>query len=1145
MSAATDVTLVHSSELMTNYLQAEVIAPDAKFAAVQIDSGAALLVSIGTDRALYLTAETPAARSGWERANVSAAQVASDFPGKAVTCKDFAVARSAGAGKAAIDLAMVISDGTDDHLYLSLGNSGDDTSWLRQPAWVAYPFDAAGTAVRSLQVAGIMISDASDGEYVVVDVIADPSSSEALVSRYYIDSARSGGSAWHPHRLTIDLEASGYVSCLGRPAGGGKTVDGLYMAGRVSGSPQFIYQPLYNAYDRNLPGAPSLFGLPGGAAVEALATCRNADDSSDLYVAAAGALYRMASDDQGDDATPVELFANAHLAGIRSLYAELDADTVVVWGLNGSDEVFYTACPAADLADGGAWSVPVPILSGVEQIAPFVNSAQSSNTFFAHTGAGTLTKATKSPDTLVWSFHAVTLDPPDAMAPARSFSSYTTRVDIAGADGAPASNASVSISATNVTSVWINALYHLVGPEPVQVTADAAGALTIVEPVEALSGTRLTVVYEGVTTVIDPMAGPFGRLTSLTTPAQLSGATVTAADGSSTPLVPPGTSDADLQLVASGNGQLAKAYASVNRPPAIGAGAAAARRGGLTVSSPPDDLGAVLIDAGDLLCWVADRVERDVEYVARLVQDDARQAWQLVVRTADLTYCCVLDCVEQVVAAAQWLFAMLKTAVTDTLAYLEFVVAWDDVKRTKEVFVNLVSLFLALQVDQVEVLRSDLDRSIAGARQSIDGWAGVGDWSGLGSTATTTVGAASTPTAGQSAPGSLLAHHFASNAGAATAVGSVVVPDPSPDPIAVLLEALNREGDTLGDAIGRLDQLAGDAVAMPLEELLRGVVDVVGDAALDSAGTVADALLDVLYDVATATLSALETPIHVPVVSDVLAGIGVQEASLLDVVCWTAALPVTVACKAATGAAPFPDDADTSFLIGVRDYETLAQAFSPPTAVPRAAAGAHLSPGAEALVHAFFHQASGLCSLLSAIVSSLEAADELADNGWSVPSAVLGAIGGGTAGLANWLAPREPVQNHAVSLVGDATTAVRLLAKLLFSGPVQKRFAGTVALRGLSVSDGRGVGAICDAVLVIPALVCTAWHLHELSAKPAASERTVAILDETSSLTSYIARISYAVAVNTEGPPRAVAIGVMAGANVCTGGLQIAESAVR
>jgi hypothetical protein len=94
------------------------------------------------------------------------------------------------------------------------------------------------------------------------------------------------------------------------------------------------------------------------------------------------------------------------------------------------------------------------------------------------------------------------------------------------------------------------------------------------------------------------------------------------------------------------------------------------------------------------------------------------------------------------------------------------------------------------------------------------------------------------------------------------------------------------------------------------------------------------------------------------------------------------------------------------------------------------------------------------------------------------------------------------------------------------------------------VTDGRGVGAVVDGVLVIPALFCSCWHFYELSKKPAGRSRSIAIVDQTSNVVSYLARLGYTVAVNSEAEVKAVAIGVMAVADVVSGGLQIAVSVI-
>src|SRR5438105_1194535 len=116
-------SITYSTELMQNYLQAEILAPEEKFQALQTNAGTSLLFSIGTDQAFYLTREIPEDRSGWNRWDISSAQIAKDFPGKTgVTCKDFSAAQCNNLSSTSIHLAMVVNDTQSDHLYLSLNN---------------------------------------------------------------------------------------------------------------------------------------------------------------------------------------------------------------------------------------------------------------------------------------------------------------------------------------------------------------------------------------------------------------------------------------------------------------------------------------------------------------------------------------------------------------------------------------------------------------------------------------------------------------------------------------------------------------------------------------------------------------------------------------------------------------------------------------------------------------------------------------------------------------------------------------------------------------------------------------------------------------------------------------------------------------
>jgi hypothetical protein len=146
----------------------------------------------------------------------------------------------------------------------------------------------------------------------------------------------------------------------------------------------------------------------------------------------------------------------------------------------------------------------------------------------------------------------------------------------------------------------------------------------------------------------------------------------------------------------------------------------------------------------------------------------------------------------------------------------------------------------------------------------------------------------------------------------------------------ILVSALAGEPEAVTAALNRLRTLADRFSSQPLVDSLTQLVGILGDFALDSTRTILDALLDFLSEVAAEALEALDTPVHIPVLSDILNDIGIPDVSFLDILCWICAVPTTIAYKLAKGSAPFPDTPQTKFLIGVDHYGDLTKAFANP-----------------------------------------------------------------------------------------------------------------------------------------------------------------------------------------------------------------------
>ncbi len=1147
------MNITYSTELMRNYRQANIISPQKKFAAVQTNNGEILLFSIGTDDAFYLIEQCSGTNStGWKEINLTAKLKSMSI--KNAIAKDFAVSQNSATGM--IDLALVMTVNSKDTLYVSLGHSDERGSITSDIVWTPMTYDDPEHPDISLDIEDVFISQSSSGEYIVADISKSSFSPPSrFLNRYYIDPKKGNGKYWNPMVMGGDLEP-GIQTRIGRKSG--DIVDATYTLGQIGGVKELLYAPLFNPFSKSAPPVITRLIVPSNASTFALADTGN--NSTDLFVAAGDDLYFFAADKQQDNATGQKVFTNELFQDVCELHAYKENGQYTVWGINSANQVFYTSCNASDVLDSSKWSLPLPIITGVDKISPFINRADNANTIIS-AGCNEVYISVRSPETTIWNTQKVQLEAPPQSS-ADGFSSYTTRVQLDDGANNPLANTEVMISASSPIPVYINNLYYLLDSDPIPVVSDTLGSLTIIEAIEDLSSVKLTIAQKGGTSVIiNPMEKPFNKSVSLDSKEKLRNAVITYTDGTTKPLIRSSVSDADLESVALANKNLALAYQSVSSDGArLKARNMALDSGNAAVAE--SILNGIATDIGDLFRWL----ESGIEHTLEIVENAVTGLWHFVVQIGEKIYQSVLDCVEAVVGAVRWVYNTIKVAVEELLKYLEFLFEWNDITRTKEVLKNMIKQYLQHEADGILVVKDFLDKQINDLVKIINGWAGIDDWSGLGEAAYKPVNASSTPGKGSSAPGDMLSYHLKNNAGNITQNNPPSYLDPSDGPIGVLMDALKKEGIVLDAVFEQLQQLASDYTNLDLGTILKRVVAIISDGVLESAEVVMDAMLTVVYELVKTILDILDTEIYIPVVSDILKEFGVPSVSFLDIFCWATAVPVTIAYKIAEGQAPFMDNSITTFLKTATSWDAIEQAFTGSsnanvTAVNNIESfAANLSgltaSDSEGLINipdsvksAVFvsgHCFSGFFTLMSCFISTFEAEAETGENPFAIPSAVLGVLAAATNGIAAVLVPKDPIKNSIVSWVNRVTTGTVILCKLIFSGPAQEKFgASDGIMRILKAGDGRATGAVINSILVIPALACTCWHFYELSQDSASSTRSAAIIDETANLTSYISRVSYAVAVNDEDPEsKQIPIAIMVVANVATSGLQTAEAIV-
>lgn len=1204
--------ITYSSELMKNFKLADIAGPEKQFTALQTDDGRSLLFSVGGDRAgsdhLYVTEETHGHETGWVRTSISEKLLADLGAG---SVKTFAVAQNAKTN--GVDLVLVVSARGTDRVYLSLGNSATDTAWIRTPTWVEV------VSNQWLSVVGACISQAADGQYIVVDVARNPNDSLKYVQRYYLDTnpARvKSGEAWRLHAMPVDLDVSRYRSCLGRSEG--QKVDGIYTLGSVGDHDTLVYQPLFSRFHPDLPTVAASLYLPIGSAPSAIASVIvNESHETDLYVAGQGALYCFPSGAQRHGDSGVKVLEDPVFDGVTSLFAFATSKQVVVWGLNRAQQIFYTTCDRASAHQAGKWSLPLPILDEVEKVSPYVNRTDDGHVFFAHAGGALFKKATQSVKTTSWKFDNILLPLPEnkAKTKAKKFSSYVTRIQVTDDQNQPVGNVSamldekicVSLSSDHRVGLFINNRYTILTPTPLELPVDATGGLMIVEWVENLEATVLHLHRTAQPTLdINPMDKPLQQAANLDSDDKVKKAVIRKSNGQvEKPLV-----DADeaarkafvncmTQLKAAHEG-LSKSntrrdvrllFADPVHTPLSSLSArnivsvsVSASGAAIMTSEPTARMAALATQEvthsawGDFVQWL----KSAAEYVFHLIEDVAGKVWHFVVEIAGKVFRFVLDGVHKIVNALEVAFQWVKTAIQDVINFLSFLFAWDDIRRTKDVFKQLLILSAQQATDDILWMKGKFDQTIRTASDGLDDWAGLshssdwtkrvnGDKPASGHAADTDMQDA------HSAPSQFLTHHFTSNAGGATFEGSgpAAADGDLVGMLKTVLQAFEAEGDIFSGFTNTLKTEVIEKIGtLTVAQVLKKVLGLLADVLLQTTKVVGDLVFDLVARLVHSAIGVLNADVYIPIVSDILEDVfGMPRFSILDVLCFVGAVPATIIYKLALGEAPFSaNDGFSDKVIGAKDVAELHARFGRHSSdrlrvaavASNVAAPMVLTAGEVPLSNAtpieldyatqrrlFIsgHAVSGILAifvlpLLTAADVALEEASRTGPNPISAWAALAGVLAAGTAGYARLFADPYPIKSELFSTMSIICTGCTIVGKLIH-GAVGTGFS---RLKGDRASEMlvTKIGSFWDCLFATVALAPSGYHFYELSQLEASDGRSAALIGETSNVCGYLARITEFAARVVPDPTvtKAVLVVTMAGLYVCNGVLQCAEAGV-
>lgn len=1005
------MTINNTTQLMMNQKYAHTLTPDKEFKALQTQEGNSLFFSIDFENIFYITYEIPGDTHGWNRVDLST-PLAAAFGSATVVAKSFDVAQDLLMG--CTDIVLVVTVNGTDYLYTSLNNDNSDEGWAGGGiAFTQIPFDDKDTThnYAGLPIADIYIAQSGVTEFIIADIITNPTLQ--TVSRYFVDPTKkiSGNStAWNPHDLSGNLQSGKITNCVGRLQCKNK-VDGVYTIGSLVNNTEIVYTPIYNDLQRGVAVAPTYITLPPNATPATTFMALSRPDATspftDLFIATNGSLYFLTAAQQAVNTAPVLVYSNALLQNVEDLHVNNGNGNVVVWGRNANQQLFYMECPVGSEAITTAWSYPIPILSNVIATDTYVNAQANNLVIFAHqmqASVEVLLQITQDPVTTGWQQRSILLPAThvDEMLEQTMYSTHVTFTDQYNNNQA---FTPVSITATSPCSVYIEDVYYKLDTiNPVAITTDQTGAITIMQPVDGM-GCACYVVATGDTSVeINPMLSIMDPLKKVSDGPSLD-ITLTAEDGSTSNLLDASVTADDKTSVASCIQNLIGSITTLNIPangtslattPSLSAvagkrqprkiffdetkhkifgidltkGAMRYYEGmeqmshlgfvlntdkSITLAKTQNAVGGVggfdswiEAKAGDVYNWCKDKVNDVKSWVITIGTD----VIDFFVTIGENTFHFIVNCYHDIVNGIHSLVNVLEATWDKVRQWVGFVFAWKDIVATHQVLKNILYTYAEQCVNGIDDAIVDVQNAFGSLEANINGWANM-------PTIDTTMGSlTATPSGstGKTDPTSNWGvHHAKSNA--TNASNNTTLPDQTYSDTMTnifgdLVTAIETAEGNFETTIGQVKALAADFPKLSTTQVMQQIIAILADSVISECEDIITTLMSIFKELVKGCIDGLDTGIDFPIISAMYKRFsGGDEFSLLDVTCLIVAIPATVIFKAAYDKAPFPaGDANTIALATAPDFASIQKLCAANSSVSASVAAVNGKDGNTQLV---------------------------------------------------------------------------------------------------------------------------------------------------------------------------------------------------
>lgn len=706
---------------------------------------------------------------------------------------------------------------------------------------------------------------------------------------------------------------------------------GVYTLCELETRKNLTFTPLPQYFHGHPVTTPAVdLGLPTELDPLSISVVPLADGQTELYVGGNGlARYDVAS--QATSNVPGAMIEDGtYFHGVSELAVRGDAKSgaVGIWGLVAGDVLMFTRGTPSG-ADQGEWQAPLPMDIEVTALATLVTGpavgASDASSLMVATGSsdGSLGLALQDPVTQLWRNEQVSKQTADAVV---ELDTYTTRITVRDANGVPANQVDIQLSASFDCVASINGRYRvLTAGVPKPVTTTAAGVVTIVLQTESLESPVYTVTVGGSTQVTNPMDATRDALAKYTTAADIKNAK--RSDGK--PVFPQGVNDKAAEAAAANLKSLVEVYdtlpgdgsahptarkllsTSVARTNVLGLerdehGVLALAEGGSRLAEPLAFENGFLVAAGDLFSALASGVEQVGQYAINKLGD----AFEFVVDLGGRVLRFVFEVGSQVLSAVNWVLKeLLGVDLSDLVAWLGFIFDWGAILQTHRVIARMGELTMDYGIDQLQEVKKLLDQGLKKVRHQLAGGGITVDTSDQIFANRVNSGPADESEEGDDPQSSWGADHLSSGLASATSSSTDIVADVI-DKLTVLAKT---EGAILQNA---LQQVMNDIVekwdSLTFADVIARLLRILTESLVNTAENVALTLLDLAQIVIKAFRDIMNTRWEIPVITyvyeEIICGGDGSELTLLDAISLLAAIPASIAYRAATGEPIFSDE---------------------------------------------------------------------------------------------------------------------------------------------------------------------------------------------------------------------------------------------